>query len=175
MGFEQRNKACNYEVHIMINPDRDEFVQDNPLAAATPPATGATYNEMAYQDGALKSGDSWHDKLPTARERTETFVRENPVPIIVGAMVLGLAAGWALRYALRDEKEVEVRSPVGNLNWSFLSLPFLWPFFRSVKEKYEDSSDNIKDAVRDRVDRVRKVDLSDYTKPLRKRWKSWTH
>jgi hypothetical protein len=171
MSFEQRDNTCNYEVQSMINPDRDEFVQDNPLAAATPPATGANHNEMSYQSSA----EDWHDKLPSPRERTQTFVRENPVPIIVGALVVGLAAGWALRYSMREEKELDVKTPIGNLNWSSLSLPFLWPFFKSVKEKYEDSSDTIKGAVRDGVDRMRKVDVGDYTKPLRKRWKSWTH
>ena len=157
----------------MTNPDHDEFVQDNPLAAAT----GQTLNETSNNSGShltAGAGETWKERTAAARERTETFVRENPVPIIVGALVLGLAAGWALRYATHEEEEVHAKTPLGDLNWSFLSLPFLWPFFKSVKEKYEDSADVIKDSVRDGVGRMRKLDVGDYTKPLRKRWKSWT-
>lgn len=158
----------------MINPDRDEFVQDNPLAAATPSGAGENLKNTAYEAEGFAGGHNWHERSLSARKRTQTFVRENPVPIIVGAMVLGLAAGWALRYAVREDKEVQMKTPLGNVNWSFLSLPFVWPFLKSVKQKYEDSADSVKDAVRDGVGRMRNVDVSDYSKPLRKRWKSWT-
>ena len=40
-----------------------------------------------------------------------------------------------------------------------------------MKEKYEDSAG----AVKQGVDRVRNVDIQRYTKPIRKRWKNWTH
>jgi hypothetical protein len=97
-------------------------------------------------------------------------LRENPVPAIVGALGLGLAIGWALRHATaEDEKEPEIENALGNINWSFLSLPFLWPFFRSVKERYETSAESVKDGV----SKLKKVDIRPYTKPIRKRWKAW--
>ena len=34
-----------------------------------------------------------------ARERTEFFLRENPVPTVIGALALGVAIGLAIRYA----------------------------------------------------------------------------
>jgi hypothetical protein len=153
----------------MINPNGDEFAQDDPLAASGHPLTNEPFN----------AGESWDKpttgKMTVARERTERFVRQNPVPVIAGALVCGLAIGWALRQATRDEKEVDLKSPLGNVNWSFLSLPFVWPFLKSMKEKYEDSSDTIKDTVRDGVGRMRKIDLGDYTKPIKKRWRAWTN
>jgi hypothetical protein len=92
------------------------------------------------------------------------------VPAILGALGLGLAIGWALRHATAsEEKEVEIKSPLENVNWSFLSLPFLWPFFRSVRERYETSTDSVKDGV----NRLKKMDIGSYTKPIRKRWKAW--
>jgi hypothetical protein len=107
-----------------------------------------------------------------ARERTEIFLRENPVPIMIGALTVGLAIALAVRYAMRsNEKETEVKTPLGRLDWSMLSLPFLWPLFRGMKEKFEDSTD----AVREGIERVKDVDLNRYTKPIRKRWKSWMH
>jgi hypothetical protein len=96
------------------------------------------------------------------------FLRENPVPLILGALVAGLAVGLAIRYASRsDEKEVEVKTPLGNINWSVLSLPFLWPLVRGMKDRLEDSTGSIREGVKN-------IDLERYTKPIRKRWKSWT-
>ena len=88
---------------------------------------------------------------------------------MLGALAIGLAIGLAIRYASSEEKEVEVKSPLGNVNWSVLSLPFLWPFFKSVRARYEDSAD----AVKEGLDRVKDIDVDRYVKPLRKRWKTW--
>jgi len=112
------------------------------------------------------------EKAGRARNRTEYFVRENPMPTILGALGLGIAVGLAIRYASEPKTDVEVKSPLGNVNWSwsFLSLPFLWPFFKSAKEKYETSAEAVKDGVK----RLKKIDIDDYAKPIRKRWKAWT-
>jgi ElaB/YqjD/DUF883 family membrane-anchored ribosome-binding protein len=151
----------------MINPNGDEFMEDDPLAASmqTRSETGK------FQEAAGETWERTRGQLGTARERTEFFLRENPVPTILGALVVGLAIGLAIRYASQsEEKEVEVKSPLGNFNWSAVSLPFLWPFFKTVKRKYEDSAETVKEGV----DRVKDMDVDRYVKPLRKRWKSWT-
>lgn len=154
----------------MMNPNRDEFVQDNPLAAANSPAPTAE----SLTNANYAAGDEWKQQSPTPLERTENFVRENPVPIIIGALVLGLAAGVALRYSTREEKQVEAKTPLGDFSWSFFTLPFLWPFFKTVREKAGESVEAIGESVRDGAKRARKIDISDYTKPLRKRWRNWT-
>ena len=86
------------------------------------------------------------------------------------SIVLTIAVGLAIRYATEPKTEVEVKSPLGNLNWSFLSLPFLWPLFKSAREKYETSTEAVKDGVK----RLKKIDIDDYSRPIRKRWKAWT-
>ena len=112
----------------------------------------------------------------TARERTEFFLRENPVPTVIGALALGLAIGLAIRYSSESsQREVEVKSPLGNVDLSVLTLPFLWPFFKSVRRRYEDSADVVKGGVREGVDRLKSVDVDQYVKPLRKKWRSWTN
>ena len=40
---------------------------------------------------------------------------------------------------------------------------------RSVKRGYADSAD----AVKEGLERVKEVDVDEYVKPLRKRWKKW--
>jgi hypothetical protein len=90
---------------------------------------------------------------------------------VLGALALGLAIGLAIRYASSsEEKEVRAKNPLKDVNWSTISVPFLWPFFKTVKRKYEDSTD----AVKARIDRVKDIDVDRYVKPLRKRWKAWT-
>lgn len=120
-----------------------------------------------------EAGDKWESAKTEAvlvRERAELFLRKNPVPAIIGALALGLAIGFAVHYSSRPSRREEIKTPLGNVNWGFLSLPFLWPFFKSVREKYEDSAD----AMRSGVDRLKKIGANDYAKPIRKRWSAWT-
>ena len=160
-----------------MNLIESDFMQDDPTTPLSANEDQNLENEGSLrgvgQRASTLAADSWQqtkEKAGVARERTETFLRENPVPTIIGALALGLAVGWALRYATaEDEKEVDVESPLSRVNWGFLSLPFLWPFLKTVKEKYEDSAETVKDGV----DRLRDIDVRRYTKPIRKRWKSW--
>ena len=88
--------------------------------------------------------------------------------MILGALAAGLAIGLAIRYASRpDEKEAKIKTPLDRINWSVLTLPFLWPLFRGMKESLEGSTDSIREGVKN-------IDVDRYTKPIRKRWKSWT-
>ncbi len=164
----------------MINPSGDDFIEQDPLAGSVPAGEEQT---GSGEEGKLRqaarrisdnAGEGWEQaraKAVTARERTEFFLRENPVPTILGALCIGLAIGLAIRYASSsEEKEVEVKSPLGSLSWSTLSFPLLWPFFKSMKRKYEDSAETVKEGV----DRLKDIDVNRYVKPLRKRWKAWT-
>jgi ElaB/YqjD/DUF883 family membrane-anchored ribosome-binding protein len=165
----------------MINPNGDEFMEDDPLAASMRSSEEQISGEIpgrlrqAAGKVSIAAGEAWEqtkEKAGTARERTEFFLRENPVPTVIGALAIGVAIGLAIRYASSSaEKEVEVKSPLGNVDLSVLSLPFLWPLFKSMRRKYEDSADVVKDGV----DRLKKVDVDRYVKPLRKKWKSWAN
>jgi len=155
-------------------------MEDDPLAAsmksseAESSSTQARVRRTARRVGNA-AGDTWEqtkERAGQARERTELFLRENPVPTVLGALAIGVAIGLAIRYASSSsEKEVEVRTPLGNVNWSVLSLPFLWPLFKTVRSKYEDSAEVVKGGI----DRVKDIDVDRYVKPLRKRWKNWTN
>ena len=165
----------------MINPNGDEFMEDDPQAASMTPSAERISGETQgrFRQAADKvstvAGEAWaqtRDKAGTARERTEFFLRENPVPTVIGALALGVAIGLAIRYSSSSsEKEVEAKSPLGNVDLSILSLPFLWPLLKSMRSKYEDSAD----AVKDGVDRLKKVDVDRYVKPLRKKWRAWAN
>jgi ElaB/YqjD/DUF883 family membrane-anchored ribosome-binding protein len=164
----------------MINPNGDEFTKDNPLPGSTQPSgdqnlpgTQPRFQEAAAPVSAT-SEDVWTQTTihaGSARERTEFFLRENPIPTILGALAVGLAIGLAIRYSSEREPEPEVKSPLGNINVGMLSLPFLWRFFKSVRGKYEDSAE----VVKDQVDKLKEIDVDRYVKPLRKKWRSWTN
>jgi len=154
----------------MMDPNEDDFVNDEPLGAEQKAsARKRRRRSPSVLEPPPRRREQIRGRASGTRERTELFLRENPVPMILGALVAGLAVGLAIRYASRsDEKEVEVQTPLGRINWSVLSLPFLWPLVRGMKERLEDSTDSIRDGVKN-------IDLDRYTKPIRKRWKSWTH
>jgi ElaB/YqjD/DUF883 family membrane-anchored ribosome-binding protein len=169
----------------MINPNENDLTRDEPLPAPLQPSeeeigsTGREQFRRATRKISTAVSETWDEtkeKAGRARERTEYFVRENPVPAIIGALAFGIAIGLAIRYASAEERkaEIEVKSPLGNLNWSVLSLPFLWPLFKSAREKYEESADAVTDAMKDGVKRLKKIDVDRYAKPIRKRWKAWT-
>jgi hypothetical protein len=158
----------------MMDPIEDDFVNDEPLAAAE--QNGPPRKRRRRAPSVLEPPPRRREQIrrrgSLTRERTELFLRENPVPMVIGALAAGLAIGLAIRYASRsDKKEVEVKTALGRINWSVLSLPFLWPLFRGMKDKFEDSADSIRESV----GRVKNIDLGQYTKPIRKRWKSWAN
>jgi ElaB/YqjD/DUF883 family membrane-anchored ribosome-binding protein len=170
----ETRKAVQFRKKDMINPNGDEFMEDDPLAGSmqsgSEQAGIGTQGRMqqAVRKVSNAASDSWQhtkERAGLARERTEFFLRENPVPTVLGALALGLAIGLAIRYASSsEEKEVEVKSDLG-----MLSLPFLWPLFKTVKRKYDDSAEVVKEGM----DRVKDIDVNRYVKPIRKRWKAW--
>src|SRR5712691_10608521 len=159
----------------MINPNENNLTRDEPLPTQVQPGAeeigpgGREQFRRATNKFSTAMSQTWDDtkeKAGRARERTEYFVRENPVPTILGALGLGIAIGLAIRFASTSEEKakVEMKSPLANLNWSLLSLPFLWPLFKSTREKYESSAEAMKDGVK----RLKKIDVERYAKPIRK-------
>src|SRR5207237_5714077 len=166
----------------MINPNEKDLTRDEPQLQPGEEEAGSTGREQfrratrKFSTAMSKTWDGTKEKAGRARERTEYFVRGNPVPTILGALGVGIAIGLAIRYASATERktEIEVKSPLGDLNWSLLSLPFLWPLFKSARKKYEESAEVMADAMKDGVKRLKKIDVDRYAKPIRKRWKAWT-
>ena len=165
-----------------MNPNENDLTRDEPQLQPREEELGSTGREQfrrATEEVPTQMSQTWEqtrEKASRALVRTEHFVRENPVPAILGALGMGVAIGLAIRYASAGERktEVEVKSPLGNVNWSVLTLPFLWPLFKSAREKYESSTEAMADAMKDGVKRLKKIDVDRYAKPIRKRWKAWT-
>ena len=165
-----------------MNPNENNLTRDEPQLQPREEEIGSIGREQfrrATEEVPAQMSQTWdqtREKASRALERTEVFVRENPVPTILGALGLGIAIGLTIRYAAPSERkrEIEVESPWGNFNWSVLSLPFLWPLFKSARKRYEKSADVVADAMKDGVKRLKKMDVERYAKPMRKRWRAWT-
>ena len=159
----------------MKNSNGDNFPKDDPMAETEFGSEGTRRTGQKFSSAAAETWDQTRQKAIVARERTEFFLRENPVPTVLGALALGLAIGLAIRYASRPEEPepVTMRNALKHIDWSAASMPFLWPFFRRVRRTYDDSAEVVSDAVREGIDRVKEVDVDRYVKPLRKQWKSW--
>jgi ElaB/YqjD/DUF883 family membrane-anchored ribosome-binding protein len=163
----------------MMNPNENDLTRDEPLPTQQfQPheedigSTGREQFRRATQKASTEMSQTWDqtkEKASRALERTEHFVRENPVPTILSALGIGIAIGLAIRYAAPSERkrEIVLESPWGKFNWSVLSLPFLWPLFKSAREKSED-------VMRNGVKRLKKMDVERYAKPIRRRWRAWS-
>lgn len=149
----------------MMDSIEEDFVNDDPLAAEQTSSPRPRRRPPSVLEPPPRRREQIRGRPNSAVGRTELFLRENPVPLVIGALAAGVAIGLALRYASRSE-EKEIKTPIGRLNLSALSLPFLWPLFRSVKDKIEESTDAVSDGVKG-------IGFERYTKPFRKRWKSW--
>src|SRR4051812_47367317 len=108
----------------MINPNGDEFAKNDPLTGSMKPSEDLPLPAASsrFADTSAKmstaASDAWQqtrEKAGIARERTEFFLRENPVPTIIGALAIGLAIGLAIRYSSESEPEPEVKLPLGNV------------------------------------------------------------
>src|SRR5215475_8375233 len=107
----------------MTNPNENNLTRDEPLPTPVQPGDeqSASGGREQFRQTTRKistavshTWDETKEKAIRARERTEYFVRENPVPTILGALGLGIAIGLAIRYAsASDRKEIEVKSPLG--------------------------------------------------------------
>src|SRR4029078_13668356 len=105
----------------------DNFTERDPMAETE---FGSAMSERSaqerIQEGARKlssaAADTWdqtRQKAVVGRERTEFFLRENPVPTVLGALALGLAIGLAIRYSSRpEEPSLTVKHALRDVDWS---------------------------------------------------------
>src|SRR4030095_2242968 len=104
-----------------MNPNENDLTRDEPLPAQVKPrgedigSTGLEQFRRATEEVSTEMRQTWNqtkEKASRAFDRTEDFLRENPVPTILGALGLGIAIGLAIRYAALTERKrgIEVES-----------------------------------------------------------------
>src|ERR1051325_7556920 len=140
----------------MKNSNGDNFTERDPMAETE---FGSAMSERSaqerIQEGARKlssaASETWdqtRQKAVVVRERTEFFLRENPVPTVLGALAVGLAIGLAIRYSSRpEEPSLTVKRALREVDWSSIAPAFLPSLVRNVKRGYEGSAEAVKDGL----------------------------
>src|SRR5947208_12329725 len=137
MGAGRANWPRNTKSFCMINPTGDEFNEEVPTGASADVGAFQTSNR-GLTGPASNAWEQTKEKAEAMRERAEIFVRRNPIPILLGALGVGIAIGLAIRYASATAgREDESRGKMGDGGLGFLSLPFLLPMLKSVKSRAE--------------------------------------
>ena len=178
LRIKGRKTRTMCELRFMKNSNGDNFTENDPMAETEFGAEGtgrSSEGRMAesarkISSAAAETWDQTRQKAVVVRERTEFFLRENPVPTVLGALALGLAIGLAIRYSSRpEEPSVSLKRALREFDWSSVAPAFLPSLIKSVKRGYAGSTDTVKEGI----ERVKEVDVEEYLKPLRKRWKNW--
>jgi ElaB/YqjD/DUF883 family membrane-anchored ribosome-binding protein len=159
----------------MKNSNGDNYTEKDPMSetefgseSADEPQSRMAEGARKFSHAAAETWDQTRQKAVVVRERTEFFLRENPVPTVLGALALGLAIGLAIRYSSRPEPEpsVTLKRALREFDWSSIAPAFLPALMKNVKRGYADSAE----AVKEKIGRVKDIDVDDYVTPLRKRW-----
>lgn len=162
----------------MKDANGDNFTENDPMSETefgSQAERSGSHGRMAetarkFSHAAADTWDQTRQKAVVVRERTEFFLRENPVPTVLGALALGLAIGLAIRYSSRpEEPSVSFKRALREFDWNSIAPAFLPALVKSMKRGYADSAE----AVKEKLERVKDVDVEGYVKPLRKRWKQW--
>lgn len=132
-----------------------------------------------FQNHASTFADDLKDRAAGMQEgatealhRADVYVRENPVPTILGALAIGFLIGVLVRSSeptprsrwndARDDAEDQLRSLISSIA-------------KKGKKAYKKSASAVRDGISDATDAARNIDLDDYTDPvtswLGKLWK----
>jgi ElaB/YqjD/DUF883 family membrane-anchored ribosome-binding protein len=126
--------------------------QDNLQNRATTFADDLRGRAAGMQEGATE-----------ALHRADVYVRENPVPTILGALAVGFLIGVLVRSSeptprsrwndAREDAEDQLRSLLSSLA-------------KKGKKAYKKSSSAVRDSLSDAADAARNLDMDDYTDPV---------
>lgn len=104
-------------------------------------------------------------------QNADTYLRENPIPALLGALAVGFAIGLLARALESKPKPARLRD---HLDEAEDYLHSIWtPFSKKTRRAYHKSAEAVRDAVGDTVERVRDVDVDEYTDPVVKWFRRW--
>ena len=97
--------------------------------------------------------------------QTENYVRANPLAALLGAVAVGFALGLISR-SLESPREPEpIRDALNEIR------AMLKPLAKKTRKAYADSSDVVRDAVEQAVEKAKDLDVDRYVDPLSGWWK----
>jgi ElaB/YqjD/DUF883 family membrane-anchored ribosome-binding protein len=109
-------------------------------------------------------------------QEADRYARENPVPVVVGALVVGLVVGLLIRTPDREtSKFQELKGQLEEAEDNLRSL--LSGIGKATRKNYKKGADAVRGAVDSAVDAAQDIDVSDYVDPaskwFRKLWRKY--
>ena len=108
-------------------------------------------------------------KPETLCQRADEYVRENPVPAVLGAVALGFALGLLARGLEPHRRHEPIRDCF--YDTSDMLGSFFRPLAKKTRHAYSASSSAVRDAVDHAAARARDVEVDDYVDPVVSWWK----
>lgn len=159
---------------IIVAHNRIRFLRDSTVEETR--NRFQTLQEKGSELGAT-AAETWERTKGRAQDLIKTsgsYLRENPVPAIVGALSVGLAVGLLVRYLEHSHEsesatEEHPRNTDTNTGLKALLIPFLWPIFKAVKNQYNSSAIAAKKTFK--KGRSKSFDVNKYVRPIVKKVK----
>jgi hypothetical protein len=92
---------------------------------------------------------------------TGRYVRENPVPLLLGAVAVGFLLGLAARQMERERKHEPIHDALDEIRG----------FLKPLANRARHAAGHSADLVREAADRVRHLDAEEYAAPLGGWWR----
>jgi len=134
-----------------MQTDQDNL-QQNGTSSASSFANDLRGRAAGMQEGATQ-----------ALHRADLYVRENPVPTVLGALAIGFLIGVLVRSseptprsrwnAAREDAEDQLRDLLSSLA-------------KKGRKAYKKSAGAVRDSISDAADAARSIDIDDYTDPV---------
>ena len=89
------------------------------------------------------------------------YVRENPIPLLLGAIALGFCLGLAARHLEREQKHEPIHDALDEIRG----------FLKPLAKKARRAAEHYAEVVRDAAGRVRELDVDEYATPVSGWWR----
>jgi len=100
---------------------------------------------------------------------TDRYLRENPVPAVLGALAVGFAIGLLTRLVDQERRPTPVRDAVDDSADVLRSL--FTPAARKTRQAYRQSASAVRDAIDHVAEKASDIDVDDYVDPVTKWWR----
>lgn len=129
--------------------------------------------EQPEQTAFEREREAVQNQGKEALRKADAYVRENPVPVILGALAVGFIFGLLSRGIHHETPRSAFAARRDDVQ------DFLTELMRDASKRtrraYDHSSHAVQDAVHDALGRVKDVDVEEYTDPVvkwfRRLWK----
>src|SRR4029079_10329174 len=129
--------------------------------------SGDTAPEMASSDSfTMNTSETQQEEEATLWEQADQAVRENPIPAIFTAVVIGFGLGLLVRAFESERRSQPVRDCLEDT--SDLLSSFWHPLRKRTRNAADSVRESVREAVGEAVDRVRDIDVDPITKWWRK-------